>query len=319
MSLTQNSTTGSRTFYQQRNACPGCQAPLSHAKPVMASHPPAESLTLEAHSHFVSGYTAARIFFTYYRCGDCSVFYCPLYYTQAQLDRLYGRQAENMAEAPLAARLRTQESYAKLLMRHSRMTGDFLELGSDIGLFTETCARAGAFDHFWLYEPNREVHDQLAHRLRHYQYTIRDSHFTSADVPTGSISTAIMIHVLDHLLDPRQTLGEIHQSLEPGGILFVVMHNTRSMLTRLLGRRWPPFALQHPHLFSPQSLRGLFARTGFETIEIAKSENYFPAAYLLRAGLSVLGLRSSAALNWQWPMVRLPLGNIVAIARKRAQ
>jgi 2-polyprenyl-3-methyl-5-hydroxy-6-metoxy-1,4-benzoquinol methylase len=282
----------------------------------MASIPPAETLAPEEHGKFLSGYASTRVFFTYYKCSDCEALYCPTYYSHEQLDQLYSRQAENMAEVPLVARLRTQKAYFKLLMRYSRMAGGFLEIGSDIGFFAETCARTGAFEHFWLYEPNREVHDQLVNRFQHRSFTIRSANFTSADVPAGSISTAVMVHVLDHLLDPGQMLREIYRSLEPRGVLFVVTHDAQSLLARVLARRWPPFTLQHPHLFSPRSMEMLFTKCGFETVEITKSLNYFPATYLLRAAFTVLGINPYFIPDWEWPMLSLKLGNIAAIARK---
>src|SRR5205085_11775262 len=100
--------------YARRDACPACGAPASAAVRVMASEPPAESLPAEKHGEFMSGYGARRVFFSYHRCPQCALLYCPVYYSAAQLSQLYGHQAENMAEVPLASRLRTQEHYVEL-------------------------------------------------------------------------------------------------------------------------------------------------------------------------------------------------------------
>src|SRR5262249_13989943 len=114
--------------YLRRSRCPCCGAELSGARPVVASQPPAETLTIAEHGRFLSGYAASRVFFSYCRCESCGLLFCPTYYTQAQLEHLYGRQAENMADVPVETRRLTQAEYVRLVARHSPMDGGFLEL-----------------------------------------------------------------------------------------------------------------------------------------------------------------------------------------------
>lgn len=303
--------------FLRRDQCPCCGAPSSSASPKVYSEPRAEDMSADAHGRFLSGYTAHRVFFSYFECDDCSALYCPVYYNQEQLTRLYAHQDENMAEAPFEARRRTQEAYASLLMRHSRGGGGFLEIGADIGLFADACAQSGRFDRFHLYEPNLEVHPELARRFGGRSFEIRSTQFAASDVPAGSVSTAAMIHVLDHLLDPAAVLRQLREILEPGGVLLIVTHDTRSLMARALGRRWPPFTLQHPHLFSPLSMRRLLESAGLECVGVDKTVNYFPLTYLARAGLAVLGLPPRLLPSWEKPLAGLRLGNIGAIARRR--
>jgi 2-polyprenyl-3-methyl-5-hydroxy-6-metoxy-1,4-benzoquinol methylase len=273
-------------------------------------------LSAERHGAFLSGYTQARVFFTYFECAKCSALFCRTYYPQSQLDGLYGRQAENMVSVPLPARKRTQEDYVRLLRRHSRMAGNFLEIGPDIGLFASSFARSGSFDHFWLYEPNREVHQSLADNFRGLNYTIKDGIFRASDVPAQSVSTAVMIHVLDHLLKPAEFLREVRASLEPGGVILIVTHDCASLLARVLGRRWPPYTLQHPQLFSRRSIATLLQASGFDVVETVKTTNYFPLPFLMRAALTVSGLPEGLIPAGEAPLVGLKLGNIGTIARK---
>jgi SAM-dependent methyltransferase len=299
-----------------RDRCPCCGTPIGAARVKAASSPPAESLSEAEHGRFLSGYTSKRVFFTYLECETCTGLFCPIYYDQEQLSRLYAHQAENMAEAPLEARGRTQRGYAELLMRHVRGGGGFLEIGADIGLFAQACAELDDFERFWLYEPNLDVHAELKSRFAGRSAVVRSDIFSSSHLPAGSVSAAAMIHVLDHLLDPVAALVELREVMEPGGALLIVTHDAQSLLARGLGRRWPPFTLQHPHLFSPASMRRLLASAGFECLEIAKTTNYFPATHFARAALSILGLRPDVIPAWQKPLVGLRLGNIGAVARR---
>jgi SAM-dependent methyltransferase len=302
--------------YLRIETCPCCGAPAASARPSVASSPPAETVGAERHGKFLSGYTNERIFFTYFECANCSARFCPTYYRQSQLDGLYGRQAENMVSVPLAARKRTQDDYIRLLRRHSRMAGNFLEIGPDLGLFASAFAKGGSFDHFWLYEPNREVHQPLAANFRGLSHGISADLFRAADVPPQSVSTAVMIHVLDHLLRPADFLQEVRTSLEPGGVLFIVTHDCESMLARMLGRRWPPYTLQHPQLFSQRAITTLLQTNGFEVVEIVKTTNYFPLPFLMRAALTVFGLPERLVPEATAPLLGLKLGNIGTIARK---
>jgi 2-polyprenyl-3-methyl-5-hydroxy-6-metoxy-1,4-benzoquinol methylase len=302
--------------YLRVEFCPCCGGPAADAKPRVASSPPAETLRADGHGAFHSGYTQARVFFTYFECPQCSALFCRSYYRQSQLDGLYGRQAENMVSVPLAARRRTQENYAPLLRRHSRMAGNFLEIGPDIGLFASAFAEAGSFEHFWLYEPNQEVHQSLADNFRGVSFTINPGIFRASDVPAQSVSTAVMIHVLDHLLQPKEFLLEVKASLEPGGVVLIVTHDCGSPLARVLGRRWPPYTLQHPQLFSQRSLATLLQASGFEVVETVKTTNYFPLPFLMRAALTVFGLPERFVPAGEAPLVGLKLGNIGTIARK---
>ena len=302
--------------YAQRTNCPCCDTPASAAHDRVCSSPRAENIPLTEHGRVLSGYAPGRVFFTYVRCGKCDAYYCPIYYSAERLQSLYAEQAENMAGVPLDSRERTQNGYLNILRRHSRMRGGLLEIGADVGLFAEACARAGQFDRFWLSEPNRAVHGDLARRFAGRNATILSTMLPAAQVPACAVSTAVMIHVLDHVLEPRGVLRDVFATLEPDGVLMIITHNVRSWLARLLGHRWPPFTLQHPQLFSPESIRLLLRLCGFEVLEVICTTNYFPAAFLARAGLTVLGLPAKWLPEHGGPDIGVQLGNMCAIARR---
>lgn len=300
----------------QRDRCPVCAGPVANARPAMRSDPPAETLSAEAHGRFLSGYGSGRVFFTYHRCSGCGALFCPTYYTPEQLDRLYGRQQENMADVPLPARTATQRHYAELLAGTAEVSGDYLELGADIGLFAEACVARMALRRMYLIEPNLEVHGELRHRLAGQDLVLGTGGAAELDIPPGSLGLAVAIHVADHLLDPSAQLAELRRLLRPGGILFLVVHNADSALARLLGRRFPPFTLQHPQLYGPRTIGRLLQRCGFEVLRTARTKNHFPVMHLARAGFQVAGLGAIApAFDLPWtPGLRL--GNIAVIARK---
>jgi len=302
--------------YAQRQCCPVCGETAGRAREEMHSNPRAETLPSEEHGRFLSGYDARRIFFSYHRCASCGLLYCPTYYSPVQLGQLYRHQSENMAEVPLSARVRTQQRYVEIVAPESAPDGDYLELGADIGLFARLCSERKRFGLYWLYEPNSDVREELDHRLQGLDYKVIVENFAPTDIRPESVSLAVMVHVLDHFWEPAQMLQGLFHGMRPGGRLFIVTHDESSMLASVLGKRWPPYTLQHPQLFSAVSLGRIASKSGFEVIRTVKTMNYFPLFFLFGAGLEVMGMPNGFMPRPASPQIGLRLGNIAVLAEK---
>ncbi|WP_376984599.1 class I SAM-dependent methyltransferase [Bosea sp. R86505] len=301
--------------YLRRTHCPCCGTPSERSRLAFASAPPAEELPIDRHSDFAAGYTSERVFFSYFTCPECQARHCKTFYTEEQLLCLYQEQVENMGQVPLPARQRAQNDYAARMLKHVRAPGAFLEIGPDIGLFAEYCAGRHSFDHYWMLEPNRVVHEELRTRLSGQPLTIKEDMWPTDDIAAGSVAATALIHVLDHLLDPLAFLQSLHAKLAPGGVIMTVTHNSQSALARLLGRRWPPHALQHPQLYNPSSITRLYRRAGFEIEEIAPAMNHFPIGHLARAAFAIIGM-GKVLPEFMGPIIPISLGNIAVVARK---
>ncbi len=300
--------------FPERN-CPICLNKTPAALKV-SSKIRAENLDFASLTEPWRGFFKEKIFFSYYRCMNCRILFCPTYFSSEQLEALYSQMPDNTAEMPMAAIQKTQYSYFKTLRRYSPLTGALLEIGPDIGIFTEACAKEGAFETFWLYEPNKAVHQALADRVKDKEYHIKTEMFNYDDIDNHSVSTVVMIHVLDHLLEPQKVLREIKEKMANGGILAIVTHNENSLLPSFTRSRWPAYCLQHPQLFSPKSIRNLLTTCGFKTIGIHDTVNYFPAGYLLKHGLWATGMNKlgNEIPNTTNLIMPLKLGNMITIA-----
>lgn len=299
--------------------CPVCGATHPQTAAWVKSSVPAELKPPPRPGDFLQGYDGIRSFFTYFKCGSCGALFCPTYFTQAQLDQLYREQPENMEEVSFDARRKTQEGYFEILKPHSRMAGGYLEIGCDMGLLAEVFARQGKFGQFWLYEPNLSVHKEIETRLAGHEYRIRTENFVDSEIPAGSMSTATIVHVLDHILDPYRLLLSIHDSLEVGGVMMSVTHDADSLLARVLGRRFPPFCYQHPQLYSPRTIRTLYERAGFEVVDIIRTWNYFPLFVTIDAGLKIFGSGFANLNGWSGPLIGFKIGNIAVVAKKTSK
>ena len=130
---------------------------------------------------------------------------------------------------------------------------------------------------------------------------------------SGTVGLAVMVHVLDHLLDPLAMLSQIRAKLRPGGVLMIVTHDESSLLRRVMGRSWPPFCLQHPELYNPATMTALLGRAGFDDVKVERSRNVFPLDFLVRQAAWAAGVRVKRVPLPPVP-VGLKLGNILTLA-----
>lgn len=296
--------------------CPGCNA--THGTSEFASAPAAEMLSFAKLQSSWAGLHRDKSFFTYRRCGSCGLLYCPTYFAPEALAALYADLAPNMDMVPPDMIADTQRGYFERAADAGLTPGDYLEIGPDIGYMAQLAANRGTFDRFWLFEPNRAVHPNLREAAGKHPVTISAEMHDLSPVPDGSVGLAVMVHVLDHLIDPRAMLQDIVQKLRPGGMIAIVTHNEGSLLRRVIGNRWPPFCLQHPQLFNPQTMRRMLAEAGFDSVDVQGSSNLFPSDFLVRQAAQAAGMAMDRVALPSLP-VRLRLGNILTLARRPLQ
>src|SRR4051812_369843 len=109
----------SNTPWLAHRPCPlcGCDGkPFAQRLPCPS---PAENLGYEEVKQAWRGFFKEPAFFTYCRCPDCDLLYCPEYFTQPALNQLYSAMEDNTASVPLHALERTQSGYFKLLAPYS--------------------------------------------------------------------------------------------------------------------------------------------------------------------------------------------------------
>ena len=262
------------------------------------------------------GFFKDKAFFTYAPCSDCGMLYSPTYFSAEQLNCLYSSMPPNMAEVAHGALDRTQRGYFLHLKKHVPLTGTLLEIGPDAGIFAEYCIGEGRFDRAYMFEPNVAVHQELARRTARVETTISTSLDDFSTVADHSVTVAAMIHVLDHLTEPFEFLKQLRSKLAEGGHVLIVTHDERSALARAMGRRWPAYCLQHPHLFNPKSIETMLVHAGFSNVIVRRSTNYFPMRFLVKQTLLAVGVDAPKATALL-PGIEIPLqlGNMITIAQ----
>ncbi len=294
-------------------SCPNCESNSVSNTPVAKSVRPAESMTFaEFKANFV-GLRSNQIFFSYYRCKECDLLYAPKYFGETQLAELYQEMPDNLMGEDKATVSKTQSGYVKWLSKKVSQIDNYLEIGPDIGLVAGEVQKNFKVQGSVMIEPNNGVHNDLKENLSNsrvevYEYISELKSGDKFDLMAG-------IHVYDHLLNPVNDLLELRSYAADYANLLIVVHDEKSLLRKIMKSKWPPFCLQHPQLYNPETLGNLLLRAGWQIEFVSKSTNWWNLDHFAKMGSGVIGL--PAGWSKLLPAIEVPmrLGNIIALAK----
>ena len=298
----------------ERRACPVCGSIRIPFAPDSRAKKPAEKMSFSEATNYFIGLRNDQTFFSYFRCLDCKLLYCPWYFTKEQIAVLYSGMPDNTMGEDKSTISRTQSGYAKWILKDSVNSDAYLEVGPDIGLVVRKIVSLKTPKKVSFIEPNLSVRLELIESVKGIsRVEIVDA---IENLKSSEFTLIVGIHVFDHLLDPIQDLVALRKRANNGAHISVVVHNEKSTLRKLLNTKWPPFCLQHPQLYNPKTLKNLLHTSGWTVQEIDRSTNWFHVRYLVRNSLMIMGLKDS--WSKMLPNLEVPtkLGNLITIAQK---
>ena len=295
-----------------RRACPLCNSLKLPAKSDSSAKNPAEFMSWEKAKSYFIGLRSDQVFFSYYRCQDCGLLYCPWYFSPRQISELYAAMPDNTMGEDKSTVSKTQSAYARWIMRPGVSNNRYLEVGPDIGLVAKEIVKLNSPEHITFLEPNQSVKAELVANVKGIE-SIEVVDFIGTMQETN-FSLVAGVHVYDHLLKPLQDLQALRKNVTRGAHLAVVVHNEKSILRLLLKSKWPPFCLQHPQLYNPETLKGILELAGWEVISTERSTNWYHLKHFVKMGAGVLGLTTK--LSKLAPNIEVPikLGNMISLS-----
>jgi SAM-dependent methyltransferase len=255
------------------------------------------------------------------RCMNCGLTYSSPVMNELGVSKLYQDSREtNVRSGEEDNVRRTMALYYRLAASHLRARERVLDVGCDMGFMLEA-AKSDGFKELHGIEPvpaARTVAETVEGAI------VTDKFFEQTDYPADYFDLITLIHVLDHLYDPRIVLRQARNNLRPGGLVLAVVHNVRSLLGLLLGERFPIFNLYHHYFFDKDTLAELFRRQGYEVVKVVATRNCYSLGFFaqrlpgLPSSFGQATFRGLQALRLADIPITIPVGNIGIVARRPA-
>lgn len=144
-----------------------------------------------------------------------------------------------------------------------------------------------------------------------------------AKLPAAHFDAVTLWDTLEHIHNPLEDMTEVCRVLKPGGEVYVYVPNFGSGWGRRFRDRWYMFtAPLHYYHYTAETLSGLLARAGFDSIRI---EYPLGSAGFTQTISAWLENRPGLRRLWDRPAVRrltlslerfMPRGHLLAVARK---
>jgi len=113
-----------------------------------------------------------------------------------------------------------------------------------------------------------------------YQLDIRDGILEIGMFEPGSFDFITLWDVIEHLLQPRETLNIVRSLLKPDGVLLVNYPDIGTLAARTLGRRWPFWLSVHLIYYTPKTMTEQLRRAGFSPLWFESFWPVLPLRYV---------------------------------------
>jgi SAM-dependent methyltransferase len=141
--------------------------------------------------------------------------------------------------------------------------GNALDIGCGQGTFLQLLREEG-----WDCQ-GTELTEESARRASLRGIPVSVGEFDPARFPSHSFDLITLWHVLEHLRDPRKTLGSLPGLLKPGGLVAISTPNVDSLQAEVGKGKWFHLdAPRHLYLFSPKTLGRVMESLGFRLVEL---------------------------------------------------
>jgi 2-polyprenyl-3-methyl-5-hydroxy-6-metoxy-1,4-benzoquinol methylase len=207
---------------------------------------------------------------TVVRCASCDLVYVNPAFDADHYQAMYGSREyqaimKDLGEASHEYRVeRFGAERVEIMTRHLRLTDGrpprYLDVGSSTGFVVEA-ARDRGWDAVGI-----DLNPSAVAFGRARGLDLRTEWLEDVDFPDGSFDAVSLFDVLEHLLQPVDTLRACARLLGPGGILFLYVPNYDSASRLLMGKEahfiWPT---HHLNYYTPTTIADLMAREGLRT------------------------------------------------------
>jgi 2-polyprenyl-3-methyl-5-hydroxy-6-metoxy-1,4-benzoquinol methylase len=211
------------------------------------------------------------------QCRECGLVYTDPRPEGEDIVETYRAVEDPLYVEERAGRVLTFEHHLKPL---ERLTGPpagrpLLDVGCYTGVFVEIAGNHGWSA--WGVEPSQWAVEQAQERGLRVVQGILDT----AALPEAGFDVVTMWDVIEHVVDPRNTIEQAYRLLKPGGLVVIHTIDIDSAFARLMGHRWPWLMEMHLFYFSRRTLKAMLERCGFEVLSDRPQGRYLRLGYLM--------------------------------------
>ena len=210
-----------------------------------------------------------------YECENCRVLYSDCTVEKQEIFRNYKEaDYDSGDEANNASR-----TYYKYLCKYlpNYRVGRALDIGTGNGGYLGILMRKGA-DVVGV-EPSDAPIRQAEPAIRD---KIINDVFKKGMFEAESFDMISLFQTIEHIPDTKSTLSEIFSLLKQEGYFYLVCHDYRSLINRILGEKSPIYDIEHLQIFSKRSICRILKKTGYREIKVFTIWNKYPVKYWVR-------------------------------------
>ena len=204
--------------------------------------------------------------FPHVKCSECGLIYVNSILRDEVVAKFWREEIawSGVLNSELQVNLDNLKYCYGLELVEPRLTGrTLLDVGSGPGGFVRQASEKG-----WQ-ATALELNVESSRKLADDGFTVIDTDLETSDLQDSSFDLISFWEALEHLTEPKSVLTKAHQLLASDGLLFILVPNASSLVTRLLHDQSNTFG-GHSHVnhFTAQTLTKLLELTGFEVVEM---------------------------------------------------
>lgn len=219
-----------------------------------------------------------------FRCCSCGLIFSHPQPKPEELEKLYSdfsycawglngrknlinKQIQKIREETFVERLKEIQRYLS--------AGKILDIGCGTGFFLSLAKKEG-----WV--PFGIEVSQIAGKeaTRNLGKNIFIGSWEDFYLPDNFFDVITLFDVLEHISNLDPFLEKLYRMLVPDGLLVITTPNTNSFTSRLMGKHWLHYKLEHLYYFSPETLGRFLTDKGFSILEIAPARKTLNLQYI---------------------------------------
>lgn len=229
-------------------------------------------------------------FFNIVRCDKCKLVYINPRPSKEELSKFYPEQYYAFEDEDPGAYARRKKAGEDILrfVRYPAQTKTgglrILDVGSGKGLFLSVMKELG-FESFGVeFSPMAADFASKTYGVNVFHGELEQAKFSNE-----YFDLVTMWHVLEHLLNPFESLQEIFRILKKNGLLVIAVPNFSSFQARIFRDKWYLLDIpRHLYQFEPRTLKKMLSIAGFKIIKIEHFNHFINFVGLKKSILNPL-------------------------------